>query len=114
MWQYFSAADIVVFPYVDDEIVGASGPLSTTIFFGKPVVATRITRFTDELTEGINALLVDPNDVQRLADALSSLVENDGLRFKLSRELRKLAPERDWRSVAEKTLALYQMLKLSR
>ncbi len=114
VWQYFSAADIVVFPYVDDEIVGASGPLSTTIFFGKPVVATRIARFTDELTEGVNALLVDPSDVRGLADALSSLVENDDLRFKLSRELRKLAPERDWRSVAQKTFALYQMLKSSR
>ena len=114
VWQYFSAADIVIFPYVDEEIVGASGPLSTSIFFGKPIVATRISRFTDELTDRTNALLVDPNDAASLAGALSTLMGSDDLRLKLSHELQELARERDWRSVAGKTLALYQLLTLSR
>ena len=43
---------------------------------GKAVIATNVGDVPKYLTNDLNALLIEPNSVQQLADALSSLIEN--------------------------------------
>lgn len=52
---------------------------------GKPVVASRIGGLPEIVKPGINGLLVEPNDVPALANALRRLSEDAGLREQLAR-----------------------------
>jgi glycosyltransferase involved in cell wall biosynthesis len=107
---YFSKASIVIFPYVEDEIIAASGPLLTAMSFGKPIVATRLRRFTGYLVNGENSLIVEPANPTGLADAIISILRNDELRGKLSASALKYAREISWRIIAKRTLSVYEAL----
>ncbi len=50
---------------------------------GRPVVATRVGGLPDVVTEGQDGFLVDPGDVQALADALEPLARDAALRERL-------------------------------
>ncbi|MEM4468904.1 MAG: glycosyltransferase [Candidatus Nezhaarchaeales archaeon] len=106
----FLAADIVIFPYVEDEIVAASGPVLTALGFGKPIIATRLRRFNGYLRDGENAIMVPPANSDELARAIISLLKDSQVRDKLSRSSMRLAQSLDWKNVAKKTLALYEEL----
>jgi phosphatidylinositol alpha-1,6-mannosyltransferase len=51
--------------------------------FAKPVIATACGGTTDLVENGINGLLVPPGDIQKLTDAIRSLLTNDMLRTAL-------------------------------
>lgn len=104
---FFSACDLIVFPYLEDSILGASGALSSTIGFKKPIIASRIGRFTEDISDGENGLLVPPADSNSLANAIISVLSNVELKQKLSEKLYKKAGERSWKNCAQKTYELY-------
>ena len=106
---YFAVADIVLLPYTKDEIVAASGPLSTALAYSKPIVATRIKSFTD-LKDRKNALLVRPADCDGLADAVNMLLKNEELSRMLSEGTKSIVQGKTWEDVALKTLALYKQV----
>lgn len=53
--------------------------------FAKPVIATAYGGTTDLVENGINGLLVPPGDIQKLTEAISSLLTNDTFRTTLGR-----------------------------
>jgi len=53
--------------------------------FAKPIVGTACGGTTDLVEHGANGLLVPPDDVGKLAEALESLMENDSFRTRLGR-----------------------------
>jgi len=111
---YFSAADVFIFPYTEDEIVAASGPLSTALAFFKPIVATRIRRFMDCLKDGENALLIQPFDPDSLAHAVNSLLENKELSCRLCENVKSTVWGKSWEDIASMTLTLYNNLRSQR
>lgn len=103
---YFAAADICILPYTEQGIVGASAVLSMAASYGKPVVASKIYRFSD-VVDGENGLLVPCGDVDALAEAVIDLLSDPSLQKKISQRLRRLARRNDWKNVSRSTLALY-------
>jgi len=107
--SYFSQADIVVLPY---RRIDQSGVLMTALAFGKPIVASRVGGFAEVLKDGLHGFLVDPEDVEALAQALARLLADDELRAKMSKAVQELARgELSWDSIAEKTIGVYEMLR---
>ena len=106
---YISAADVIIFPYIDESIAGASGALATCALFGKPVIATDIPRFIDEMKNRVNGILVKPNDEKQLGNAMKTLIRDEGLRRKLGRNLHTMFLKRTWDKVSLTTLQIYRM-----
>lgn len=103
---YFAAADVFILPYTEEGIVGASAALSVFASYGKPVVASKIYRFSD-LIDGENGLLVSCRDADALAEAVISLLSDPSLQKKIGQSLRRLARRNCWKNVSKKTLSLY-------
>ncbi len=104
---YVSAADLVVFPYVDDSILGASGALASCAGMGKAVVATNLPRFSSDIRNGYDGILVRPNDEDELASAIIELLEDEKLRARIGQNLKREAFKRDWTKIASMTYELY-------
>ena len=62
--------------------------------FAKPVVGAACGGTTDIVEHGINGLLVPPGDVQKLTEALDSLLRNDAFRASLGRRSAELVREK--------------------
>lgn len=59
-----------------------------------PVISTRQTAIPEIVDDGVNGILVDPNDEQLLADAMLRLIENPSLRMELGSKARKKVEQR--------------------
>ncbi|MEI7768740.1 MAG: glycosyltransferase [Chloroflexales bacterium] len=64
---YFDAADVVVLPYVS---ATQSGVVQLAFGFGKPVITTRVGGLYEVVEDGVNGLVVPPQDERALADAV--------------------------------------------
>jgi glycosyltransferase involved in cell wall biosynthesis len=64
---YFSAADVVVLPYID---VTQSGVVQLAFGFGVPVITTRVGGLPEVVVNGETGLLVTPCDSRLLAEAV--------------------------------------------
>ena len=99
---FFSAADVVVLPF---EKILNSGSLILAMSFGKPIIAPDLGGIA-ELLGDADRLLYQPSDPQGLARMLEKSLQID------LDELGKLTTQAcdrlDWRSIAEKTLQVYQ------
>lgn len=105
------AADVVVMPYRD----GVSFRRTTFIAalcHGRPVVTTHPAVPLVELHDGENVLLVPPRDVDSLAKAVARLVDDAGLRERLSVGAKALGQRFDWSVITRHTLDLYRRLGL--
>ena len=65
---YFAAADVVLAPYRTE---AQSGVALTAFHFGRPVIATRVGGLPEVIEDGINGLLVPPEDPAALAAAVN-------------------------------------------
>lgn len=104
--RLFSSADIVVLPYVE---ASQSGVLHLTQSFAVPVVATSVGGLAETIRNGVNGLLVTPNDPAQLAEAMYELLTNEILRRKI---IGNMVAERDAQllqgNVGAKTLQVYR------
>jgi glycosyltransferase involved in cell wall biosynthesis len=64
---YFDLADVVVLPYVS---ATQSGVVQLAFGFGKPVITTRVGGLYEVVQDGVNGLIVPPQDEQALAEAI--------------------------------------------
>lgn len=94
----FDAADIFVLPSRDE---GMPNVLLEAMSSGLPVVASRAGGSSEVVRHGKTGLLVVPDDVQALAQALGRLRADAAARADMGREARRLACEEySWSSVA--------------
>jgi glycosyltransferase involved in cell wall biosynthesis len=101
--SYLAACNILVAPHVPNpdgsEFFGSPTKLFEYMAMGRPVVASRLGQIGDILVHGDTAWLVDPGDVQALADGLTVLIDNPALQALLGSNARKIAVEQhSWRS----------------
>ena len=109
--ELYRAADVVVYPY---RAITASGALATGLALGKTIVASDLPVFHELLTHGESALLIDPEDSVKFADALIELAQDAGLRERLARGVRAMDfGEQSWISIAKKTVLAYESALLS-
>jgi glycosyltransferase involved in cell wall biosynthesis len=88
---YLSAADIFALPSFQEDF-----PLAVldAMASGVPMAASRIDGPKDFLVDGETALIVPPNDAPALAETLSRLIADQGLRERLGRNARREAEEK--------------------
>lgn len=101
----YRAADIVVYPY---RAITTSGALATGLALGKTIVASDLPVFRELLTTRQNALLVDPQSAEQLADALVELVQHPELREQFAARIRAMNfGDQSWRAIARATVEAY-------
>jgi glycosyltransferase involved in cell wall biosynthesis len=64
---YFDLVDVVVLPYVS---ATQSAVIQLAFGFGKPVITTRVGGLHEVVQEGVNGMIVPPQDEKALADAV--------------------------------------------
>lgn len=100
---FFTPADIVVLPYL--EFHSQSGVLHLAHGFGKPVIVSNVGGLPEVVEDHETGLIVPPGDVNRLAEAMGCLLENEGLRIKIGQRAREMAMERfSWEIIAKATI----------
>jgi glycosyltransferase involved in cell wall biosynthesis len=104
---YFSSADIFVLPYTEERILSASGVMSKILYYGKPIIFTRVYRFS-ELWNLELMPMAEPENSRSLADVITRLLESPSLRERVGKKMRDLAVKESWDNVASETLSLYR------
>ena len=105
---FFSAADIVVLPYLKSY---QSGVLFLAHAFEKPIVASAIGGLLETIDDGVTGLLVPPANAEALSLALERMMSNQEEAAQLAEQgLKRMRMHHTWDQVAEDTLAAYRGL----
>ena len=105
----YQCSDILVYPYREGT---TSGALLTGLSYEKPIVATRLPFFQENLREGETALFVDYGDVEGLAHSLTDLICDPQKRGSLAMNLVGQRQSRaEWANIAAATLNCYRSLR---
>ena len=103
--RYYKTADVVCFPATGRESFGIV--LLEAMAVGKPVIASDIEGYANVLTHGAEGLLVPPKNVEKLAEALITLMTDESLRHQMGAKGRPKALEYDWEHIAQRVLDFY-------
>jgi len=103
---YFTAADLVVLPYLKFE--AQSGPGRIALAFRKAMVVSNVGGLPDLVRE--EKAIVEAGDTNGLTRAMIRILKNDNYRKKLENDSGKLAQKYSWDKIAEKTIILYKSL----
>lgn len=106
--RYYHSADIFSAPNTGKESFGIV--LIEAMAAGKPIVASDIEGFRCVMTHGRQGFLVPPRDSRALADALTVLLRNPGLRERMGERGRADVEEYDWKRVAARVVEYYHVL----
>ncbi len=68
--ELFTRSDLVVLPY---RSATGSGVVSVAYHYDKPVIATRVGGFLDVVLDGRTGKMVEPEDIEGLAEAINSM-----------------------------------------
>jgi len=77
---------------------------------GKPVLGTAIPGLSEAVEPGKTALLVEPDDIEKLANAMNLLIKRSDLRTAFGRRGRVWAQKFSWESIAQEQFAFYKSL----
>ncbi len=103
-------ADVLALPYREIE---QSGVLHAGLAFSKPMVLGDVGGFGELARRYDAARLVPPGNVGALAQALNELIAEEDARAALTTAAeRAVAEELGWEAIAERTLALYERLRV--
>jgi glycosyltransferase involved in cell wall biosynthesis len=108
---HLAAADVFLFPTERDE--AAPLVLPQAMACARPVVASRTGGITEVIGEsGENGMLVPPGDVPALAQAMRTLLGDEGLRRRLGEAARgRVLAEYTIERMTERTLAVYEIAR---
>jgi glycosyltransferase involved in cell wall biosynthesis len=89
--RYFQMSTVIALPYRE---ASQSGIAAIAMSAGVPIVATKVGALPEILHDGVNSLLVEPNDVRALAQALRKLLTEPHLRRQIAAGARQTVQER--------------------
>ncbi len=96
---------VAVFPYREIE---ASGVLSFALARGRPVIASALGGFADAIEDGVQGLLVPPDDAGALSLAMGRMIADRGFAARCAVQARTLAGAMpDWDAIAARTVTVY-------
>ncbi len=102
--ELLSQADVFVLPSYNE---GLPMALLEAMSWGLPVITTPVGGIPETVTHKETGLLVNPGDVQQLAEALQSLIESESLRLDLGSAARKRIAPLDVRIYMSSLFDLY-------
>ncbi|MDW8307017.1 MAG: glycosyltransferase family 4 protein, partial [Leptospiraceae bacterium] len=79
--EILKGTDIVVAPYKE---ASQSGPVSIATALGIPVIATKVGGLVEQVLDGINGILIEPEDPETLCKAVERVYYDRNLLIKLS------------------------------
>jgi phosphatidylinositol alpha-mannosyltransferase len=103
--RYHAAADAYVAAATGHESFGVV--LVESMAAGVPVVATDIPGYREVVRDGVDGILVPPNDAPALAEALARVLEDREFATRLSESGRRRAAAYSWDAVAPRIEAVY-------
>ena len=103
----YRGATFFVFPSLYE---GFGLPVIEAMGCGVPVLASNVSAIPE--VAGKAALLVDPCDIEHLAEAMGALLHNESLRERLRQQGLLRVQRFSWETTAQKTLDLYVSLGL--
>ena len=77
---------------------------------GIPVIASRVGGIPDIIQDGVNGLLVEPDDPAQLADRMDLLINDKALRDNLVRNALACVSGYDWSNIAREYIGIYDKL----
>ncbi len=104
--RYYKTADVVCFPATGRESFGIV--LLEAMAVGKPIVATTIDGFANVLTNGDEGISVPPRNVEKLTEALFTMINNEPMRQQMGARGRPKALQYDWAHIAKRIIDYYQ------
>lgn len=99
----YSTAEALVFPSIEE---GFGFPILEAMSYGLPVITSNCSSMPE--VAGDAALLVDPHDVSRIAEAIRRVTEDAALSDSLRKRGRERAKLLSWEKCAKETWAVYQ------
>lgn len=109
---YLCASDIFVLPSFGE---GVSNSLLEAMSVGLACIATNVGGSADLLSNGRNGILIPPNDVDKLFDALTELIQNHSERAMYGMNARQFVLSHfDFSSVGARYISLYEKLASGR
>jgi glycosyltransferase involved in cell wall biosynthesis len=111
LYELYGDANIFLFP-TTAEIQPAV--VMESLAFGLPIVASNIGPNADILKDQGCAFLTDPFDVDGFAEAVTKLLNDAGLRQRMSDKAMRLGQLFSYDSIAKQTLSLYEKMVLVR
>lgn len=103
---YQTAADVLVATVAKDAETDYFSPLKLFEYMaaGKPIVVSRKPEFEEVLTDGENAVFVEPGAVIELAKTVDGLLSEPSVRTELGRQAKDEAKQYDWGVRAQRIL----------
>jgi len=105
---YFNECDLFVLPTYYDE--GFPTAIIKALFFGKPIITTKLRGARDYLEESVNCLWVKPKDAKELARQILRIIQAPSLRKIMSRNNLKLAGKFSDSFAAKRLMAVYRRI----
>ncbi len=102
----FGRGTVAMFPYREIE---ASGVMFLALAHGRPVIASRLGSFAEQLVDGTHGHLVPPGDIPALSAAMDHLVTNRRFAAACAAAVRQRAETvPSWDEIAGQTVRLYR------
>jgi glycosyltransferase involved in cell wall biosynthesis len=101
----FRRANAVILPYVD---ATQSGVAALAQQFGRPTVATNVGSVSETVRDGYNGLIVEPGNVEVLANAIRKIITNQVFAQMLGMNAKAMAEGNlSWCNIASETIKVY-------
>lgn len=101
---YFSAADLVVAPYIS---ATQSGIVTIAYAFNKPVLATKVGGLPEMVHDNKTGYLVEPKNSKQLADAVLRFFKS-GDQKRFSSEIKRVKKQLSWNSLCKRILHIVE------
>lgn len=74
----FNETDYFVMPYQD---IAQSGAMMVAINYNKPIIASRLNAFEENIIDGFNGYFIEPADINDLAEKMMTIISNHKSKF---------------------------------
>ena len=103
---YFSSADLVALPYYEHPFDTHGGVGALALSFKKPMLVTDVGGLPEYVKD--KRVVSNPNNVEELSQKIISVLNDEILLKKLSKDSEELSKELSWNKIAEKTIKAYK------
>ena len=99
---------VIVLPY---HTASQTGIIPTIALYGKPCIATAVGAFPEMINDGVNGLLIEPENSSSFADAMKQCIEDKPFLVRLQEGMSNYGngDRYDWKIIAKQTLDFFNI-----
>lgn len=109
--EILKESDLLVVPSIitkEGDTEGVPTVILEAMGAGVPVIASDVGGIRDVIKNGVNGLLVPPEEIDTLKDAIITLIENEELRGKIIKEGLDFVQNYDWEKIGNFYVSLFK------